>query len=750
MKRLNKIISVSLCLILTFLLFACTDNEPPTGNGNGGNGSQGDSVNQTAAFALSYDYKDYIGDLETFVYGLITSKLEYIYDVFTAYVELSDSYCVYGLGYTDYTECYTNEEETSVCFMAGFLPFVGELEIPEEEYNAGLYLYDLDYQDEETQFVWAYKSEAFLEHCVVYGTYLQYGVSEDGQIVYNAAPYEKEKCDLSLGSLYSYDASRYLVDFDLGEYLPITGLSVFESFDYQEFEREVNAVIEEQNANWMTCDIETVAYTSQEAVKAYLLSLQEETFFGYSVDQLVQLTEELNPLECFRVTPEGLEVVNIEEPPEEEPSALVKWMVGSACAIVAAVGTVASIITSVCPPLSSLAGSVTGAAIETFMQVVVESKTLDNVSWQKVGIAAASGALSGFIGPYLQALNGAKYFFIDSAIDGIIGATEQAVFAWMDGARGKELLTKFGYGFALGAGISAGFKVAGKVVSKIGQAVSDGVQKIAKKLSPKLTATLTAFTKPVRDLGNAIGDTIHKLKKKADSSIFHSKYVAKKQTNKIRQMLSLNEEDSLMENSINHIDADIYDNNGIKIDKKELPDLLKKTKPGGIIGFAEADGNRVDIVNEGKLIGVSGKERYQSVILTKKQYNKYVKSEIRTENMKEARDLFKEKWIKDVASIPENVLVEIKSSFPDMNTVDALEKMSNTKLKEILSSAGYTLHEELELGVVSLIPRSTHEKIRHMGGAALEYWLKQHMGRLYFETFISAAASGAVVGGVAR
>ncbi|MBQ2712848.1 MAG: hypothetical protein IJF71_05655, partial [Clostridia bacterium] len=729
-------------------------NEPPTGNGNGGNGSQGDSVNQTAAFALSYDYKDYIGDLETFVYGLITSKLEYIYDVFTAYVELSDSYCVYGLGYTDYTECYTNEEETSVCFMAGFLPFVGELEIPEEEFNAGLYLYDLDYQDEETQFVWAYKSDAFLEHCVVYGTYLQYGVSEDGQIVYNAAPYEKEKCDLSLGSLYSYDASRYLVDFDLGEYLPITGLSVFESFDYQEFEREVNAVIEEQNANWMTCDIETVAYTSQEAVKAYLLSLQEETFFGYSVDQLVQLTEELNPLECFRVTPEGLEVVNIEEPPEEEPSALVKWMVGSACAIVAAVGTVASIITSVCPPLSSLAGSVTGAAIETFMQVVVESKTLDNVSWQKVGIAAASGALSGFIGPYLQALNGAKYFFIDSAIDGIIGATEQAVFAWMDGARGKELLTKFGYGFALGAGISAGFKVAGKVVSKIGQAVSDGVQKIAKKLSPKLTATLTAFTKPVRDLGNAIGDTIHKLKKKADSSLFHSEYILERQAFKQVGNIRISYEDSniIEEKSYKSLaKEDIYVNDN-RISKSQLKASFDNAEDKAIIGKYKKQYNgtieEIDIIKCNNAYSVRFDKKYSTAVikegLTGNRNSNYLRA---------AEELLTGEWLQNPARIPSEIKEEMLKRYPGRTIEDILEFVEVKKLsKEVVDIvtdveiSPYVFHENIDLVSVSLVPRELHDKtvggVGHMGAISLIKYLKEKYGVEYLEEFIKAATKG--------
>ena len=44
-------------------------------------------------------------------------------------------------------------------------------------------------------------------------------------------------------------------------------------------------------------DIETNLYFAQEAVASYLLSLQEETFCGYSVDALVEAAQELDPME---------------------------------------------------------------------------------------------------------------------------------------------------------------------------------------------------------------------------------------------------------------------------------------------------------------------------------------------------------------------------------------------------------------------------------------------------------------------
>ena len=71
----------------------------------------------TAMTEVSYslDWEDYIGDIETFVYGLITNELDFTYDAFPACVELINGDSVYGIGYTDYTECYATDDEDKYC-----------------------------------------------------------------------------------------------------------------------------------------------------------------------------------------------------------------------------------------------------------------------------------------------------------------------------------------------------------------------------------------------------------------------------------------------------------------------------------------------------------------------------------------------------------------------------------------------------------------------------------------------------------
>ncbi len=110
---------------------------------------------------VSGNWEDYIGDIETFVYGLIINQLRYSYDVFPASVDLHDGHVVYGIAYTDYSKSYVNEDESKCYFETGFLPFAGETDIPYEEFDYGLELDNLEFTDEETSFIWTYGSASF-------------------------------------------------------------------------------------------------------------------------------------------------------------------------------------------------------------------------------------------------------------------------------------------------------------------------------------------------------------------------------------------------------------------------------------------------------------------------------------------------------------------------------------------------------------------------------------------------------------
>ena len=212
---------------------------------------------QSELMNISFDPDDYAGDLDAFVYGLIVTEYELCYNVFNAAIELSDGEMVYGIGYTDYAERY-DSDDGKIFFPAGFIALIGEPEIPADEVENGLEILDLECETYEYGFVLAYETDAFTEHCVIWEQYLQYGVDSTGTITYNAKPYVEGVYDESLGTLYSYDDRKYILNYEQGEYTPLTGVSLSEQVDFANLEAEVNRIIEEQNKNFSRAEIETI------------------------------------------------------------------------------------------------------------------------------------------------------------------------------------------------------------------------------------------------------------------------------------------------------------------------------------------------------------------------------------------------------------------------------------------------------------------------------------------------------------
>lgn len=764
----TKIMLLALVVCYGLLLFGCKSNKNKTSKNKTTNkttrtpysttskttGSQSGNTNM---YGISENAEDYIGDLETFVYGLITNNLEYLYSTFPAYVELSDSQIIYGIAYTDYSTCYSNDEETENYIMCGFLPYCGELEIDDDEFNSGLLLYNLDYQDEYNRFFLGYKSDPFTLHCVVYGTYLKYGVNESGIIFYEGVKFDRSVCDESLGSLYSYDQSRYLYNDDIGNFEPIPYSPLIETIDYDAIEEEVNEIIRKQDVNYSSMDIENAVYYSHEAILSYLNSLDtEDTFLGFNVSTLIEIAEGLDPLECLRVTDGGLTVIDIELTPPEPPSLFVKWLVGVGCGIVAVVGMAASIVFAEIPPLSSLAGAITGVAIELFMEVVVENKALGYVDWKKVGVAAACGAISGFVGPYINALNGIASVVTDTLIDGVVGGIEKVIYAVMDGESFNTCLKQFGYGMAMGCAMSGAFKLVSKAASFAAKGIKVLSDKIAKKIQNKLLGRICNFVLApaiaLKKLGNFIGEKLTKLKKLAEEKMpaLHSKFIGKKLFYK---SLANNINDpELLKKSMDALKKDgIMDMSGNAIDKDALYKIFKESSDGNI-GYFNIDAEKVFIVKKNGIVSVAFDDNTCcKVVLNNKTYNKYTSKDVRKSNFEEASKGFKEAWVNDPSKCPTEIREKIAAQFPDETFEDALENTSSNKILNIIKESEYVLHENSDLVTVSLVPRALHDKANgyfgasHMGGASLEAYVKNHFGKVYFDIFTNAASTGAVI-----
>lgn len=698
---------------------------------------------QVQTLGLSLNVDDYVGDIETFVYGLITYQLESRFDVFPAYVELSEGDEVYGLAYSDFSECYSTEDESQAYFSAGFMPFCGEANITDEEFNNGLIVHNLDYEDESFGFLLKYVSEEFTEHCVVYGQYVKYGVNASGQLFYSSEEYVRGQCDESLGSLYSYDESRYVLDLDVGQYSPIEGVSLASQIDYDLLEEEINKILEAQDINYAQIDIETNLYFAQEAVESYLLSLQEETFCGYSVDALIEATQQLNPMECLRLSPEGILTIELDEFPGEGATSLAKWLVGGTCIIVTAVGLVGSVVFMKYPALSATSSAITGSAVEVFMQVVISGQALGGVEGSKVVLSAVTGAVAGYIGPYIMAsTGGVGYFFADSAIDGMIGAIEHTVAAWLDGKDGLEMAKSFGYGFALGFGLSAGFKGMGELFQKIGidkllQKVGTELSSVANKVAPKLTATVSkkfsdAITIP-------FGKAVTKLQKVLEPSGLHSKYIANAMSFRQLSRLKGTNADDLADKAFAKLTkTGLVDEQGDYITKETIRKLFDEAEDGDVIVKIAKDNDVINIVKKNGVVGIEfDPEKYITVDISRITDNRDV-------NFLAAAEKMKEVWMEEPMAVPASISAAIRESGKTLETIEPADIVKLVKNR----SNGFVFHENVDMKTITLVPRSLHDTIEggfsHMGGVGVAKYVKAHMGSAYFERLLAAASSGAV------
>ena len=432
--------------------------------------------------------------IEFFVRQQLFRQYAVLYDTFDAAIVLDDGAQITGIGFTDYSAYYEADDGSVGYFPAGFIADYG-YEMPPAEDGKVFVIDNLDFTDERYQFVYDCETVPFMEHCVKDGQYLKYGVSEHGAITYEASVYERGVCDESLGALFSYDTGKFVFDPDIGNYFYITGDTLFKLIDYDTIEAQVNQIIADQNKDFSKQEIISLAHVAQEAIVTYLLSIQQETLLGYKVDELVDYASHLDPMECVRITPDGMTIIKMTEDVPNGPDELTKWLVGIGCGMVFIASTALNIFI---PAARPLCGAITGAAIDVFMQVVINNKTLENIQWEKVAIAAVSGATMAWLCPLAasgvtdivtkasgKVLGKLAGYGVMTISNGLVSGFTGYANATIDGKDGWE---SFKQGLIIGAGCTAAASLLAEAVPFFGPKVADLLNKT--KIGAKINSVL--------------------------------------------------------------------------------------------------------------------------------------------------------------------------------------------------------------------------------------------------------------------
>ena len=303
MKITVKIISLLLCLTLLFSLCACSGegvllqfNSPS--NNDFWDKYETPDIN-ISEIGGSSDSKEDIHDSlngEETVYDLVYENV---------------SYTLTNIGFTTNNAMainYDNDEGSSAIGLmyyredipifadeayqgTGFYEILSEKESAAhlETVNA-LYVKNLEMQNDTTTYLAAYDYQDIgYDHFVYNNKYVIYYQESDNVIRYLEMENLKENYDLSLGSLFDFDNGQYIYDASIfGEYIEHSGSSLITEQNYAKLKEELQQISEAQLLAGYRVEEYNIVYISPESIQAYLDSEEEDTFFGYNVDELTQ------------------------------------------------------------------------------------------------------------------------------------------------------------------------------------------------------------------------------------------------------------------------------------------------------------------------------------------------------------------------------------------------------------------------------------------------------------------------------
>ena len=721
MKQRNgikKIISFLLILsILTSLVTAC-----------GKDSDSKDDGTTASTEDLEFDLSEYAGDIDTLVYALISNEYSTAYDVFDAYVTLKDGTYIFGLGYTDYDQYYEADDGTGY-FPAGFLCEIGGESIPEDEEEAGVIIYDADCDEEKSQYVYAYSCEPFMRHCVVWDTYLQYGVDQNGVITYEVLENKKENYNKDLGNLYSFDEQKVILTSN-ADSMDIEKQSLFDYINVD----DVSAEIDEFFKKGISISKEKVSQFASDAKQSLINILEQKKkdglkeLAGNDLSKLIKDIKNYDPLDIIEITDDGRVLIDIEDSTVIDKKDFVKWLVGIACFINIG-GCIAFDLWL--PFLAPVSGAISGASIEAFIQVVLEDYDFEDINWKKVAVSSIVGAAfawfvpaagSGAVGIVANA-GGSEVaaklagYVTKALCSSFISGSASAAYALIDGKDEEEVLDAALLGAALGFLLSA---------------IGSGLEEVGSKAMSTLKNT--AATRWFSKASQYIEDhRVHLKNKKLEQILtpksIHQAIKTAKEQGKFKDTLK-NRIDRLISEC--HKDYKLVDADGHKLTKSDL------IKNGGNCFIELKEGCSESVRTFWDEAGVKAIEVKNGFVDFSKVSIDSFKALVtgdRAKNMQEYYKQLVQEWNADSSKIPDIIKEELLKNGCELGA------LTKTNIQQALSDLSLTLHEGAD-NTVYIVSRAFHEPIKHYGGVA---WAKAieaaNLGKGFFTNAKSTISS---------
>lgn len=316
-------------------------------------------------------------------------------EVFPAYAriginteETTDDRLIKGYAYTNYLQAYEENEE--VLFGAGFVSFKDDDHIMPEDFDKGIIIErDEEYgYAEYNKFKLIYNNNWGPIHYIAFGRYVEYNV-QDYAINYSST-IDSGTYNDELGNVYNYDLGDVSHYVDYGKELKFDSYSITDNLDFEQTFNEFLGILQLQNANSLTINVEHADYISYQAISDYIAGNQDESMLGIDVDELLYYEANLEDNYYYVIFADG----KVEFLKLPEIKASIWERIGMAVASFA-VGVVGIVISSFVPGIGQLIGSaLVSAAIDLFIQTAICGATFENIDWVSVGTSAVVGLVS--------------------------------------------------------------------------------------------------------------------------------------------------------------------------------------------------------------------------------------------------------------------------------------------------------------------------------------------------------------------
>jgi hypothetical protein len=449
-------------------------------------------------------WEEYVGDPETLVYSLIQNQLAKAYEVFPGKVILPVSGDeVYGIAFTDKKSAFIlnpNTVNQKHYFSTGFISLVDEFYVTSDDYEAGLEIVRVDNTDSSRNgYFYAYNLQPFDTHIVIDNQYIQYGIDSNYQVYYESNDV-LGNYNQALGGLYSYDEDRFVFGSDNG-IVPIKENAISENFNFETW----SAAINENLKNGFSLDFDFLKYTVSNAldtVKNIFNNLNEQTILGYSLADLKNLLGDIkeDDIAIIDDTKVAMHAVS-----STIPSDIIKWIV-AATTVISLIGTI--VVSLSFPTLAPFASAITGGAMQTFVETVIENHQVSEIDWIKVGIASIAGAISSQLGPIG---------------DAFVGGITNSLFSLLEGETFLDTALSFVSGFAIGLAMSGiftvllrafnvvGAKLSNVFTNKVGSYIARNMANIDGSLATKAFVNTTDSVNINSRVSNSVNDVVQSI-----------------------------------------------------------------------------------------------------------------------------------------------------------------------------------------------------------------------------------------------